>query len=71
MTGEEHAALIARNKSRYSPSPSAIETAKLNDVDPEAWMTNVIDRIAEHPINRIDELAPWNWSPDKSQARAA
>ena len=48
-----------------------IETAKLNDVDPEAWLTDVIDRIAEHPINRIDELAPWNWSPEKSQARAA
>jgi transposase len=40
-----------------------IETAKLNDVDPEAWLTDVIDRIAEHPINRIDELAPWNWRP--------
>jgi len=48
-----------------------IETAKLNDVDPEAWLTDVIDRIAEHPINRIDELAPWNWSLEKSQARAA
>ena len=48
-----------------------IETAKLNDVDPEAWLTDVIDRIAEHPINCIDELAPWNWSPEKSQARAA
>ena len=46
-----------------------IETAKLNDVDSETWL--VIDRIAEHPINRIDELAPWNWSPEKSQARAA
>jgi transposase len=48
-----------------------IKTAKLNDVDPEAWQTDVIDRIAEHPINRIDKLAPWNWSPEKLQARAA
>jgi transposase len=48
-----------------------IETAKLNDVDPEAWLTNVIARIADHPINRIDELAPWNWQAEKSQARAA
>jgi transposase len=48
-----------------------IETAKLNDVDPEAWLTDVIARIADHPINRIDDLAPWNWRPEKLQARAA
>jgi transposase len=50
---------------------SLIESAKLNDVDPEAWLTDVIDRIADHPINRIDELMPWNWRPEKSQAKAA
>ncbi len=33
-----------------------IETAKMNDVDPKAWLTDVIARIADHPINRIDEL---------------
>ena len=37
-----------------------IETAKLNDVDPQAWLTDVLARIAEHKINRIDELLPWN-----------
>jgi len=37
-----------------------IETAKLNDVDPQAWLTNVLARIAEHKINRIAELLPWN-----------
>ncbi len=39
-----------------------IETAKLNDVDPQAWLTNVLERIAEHKINRIDELLPWHWN---------
>jgi hypothetical protein len=39
-----------------------IETAKLNDVDPQAWLTNVLSRIAEHKINRIDELLPWRCS---------
>jgi transposase len=48
-----------------------IEAAKLNGVDPEAWLTDVINRIAAHPINRIDELRPWNWRPTQSQARAA
>lgn len=38
-----------------------IETAKLNDVDPQAWLTDVLSRIADHPINRVAELAPWNF----------
>ena len=40
-----------------------IETAKLNGIDPQAWLTNVLDRIADHKINRIDELLPWNYQP--------
>lgn len=39
-----------------------IGTARLNDVNPEAWLTDVLARIADgHPINRIDKLLPWNW----------
>ena len=38
-----------------------IETAKLNGVDPQAWLTNVLTRIADHKINRIDELLPWRY----------
>jgi transposase len=38
-----------------------IETAKLNSVDPQAWLTDTLSRIAEHKINRIDELLPWNY----------
>jgi transposase len=40
---------------------SLIVTAKLNDIDPQAWLTDVLARIADHPANRIDELLPWNW----------
>src|SRR5215831_3363588 len=40
-----------------------IETAKMNGLDPEAYLRDVIGRIADHPINRIAELLPWNWRP--------
>jgi hypothetical protein len=36
-----------------------IETAKLYGVDPQAWLTNIPGRIADHRINRIDDLLPW------------
>ena len=39
---------------------SLVETAKLNGLDPEAYLRELFERIAEHPINRIDELLPWN-----------
>ena len=39
-----------------------IETAKLNGVDPQAWLTWVLERVADHKINRLDELMPWNYS---------
>jgi transposase len=40
---------------------SLIVTAKMNDVDPQAWLADVLARIASHPAHRIDELLPWNW----------
>ena len=40
---------------------SLIATAKLNDVDPRAWLADVLARIANHPASRLDELMPWNW----------
>ncbi len=42
---------------------SLIVTAKLNDVDPQAWLADVLGRIASHPAQRLAELLPWNWKP--------
>ncbi|MCI4665466.1 MAG: IS66 family transposase [Neomegalonema sp.] len=39
-----------------------IETAKLNRIDPQAWLTDVLARIADHKITRLDELAPWRYA---------
>jgi transposase len=42
---------------------TVIQTCKLNDVDPQAWLADVLARIADHPIRRLTELLPWNWKP--------
>ncbi len=51
MTGERPAAIC-----------TLIATAKLNDIDPEAWLADVLPRINDQPISKLDdELLPWNW----------
>jgi transposase len=50
---------------------SLIVTAKLNDVDPQAWLADVLARIAEHPANQLDELLPWNWAQEKAGRKLA
>ncbi len=47
-----------------------IITAKLNNVDPRAWLADVLRRIADHPASRLDELLPWNWSKPVAQEAA-
>jgi transposase len=42
---------------------SLIETAKLNGLNPQRYLADVLARIADHPARRIAELLPWNWQP--------
>ena len=48
-----------------------ITTAKLNDVDPQAWLADVLARINDMPQTRLHELLPWNWKAIREQAKAA
>ena len=60
-----------RGGQRAAAMYSLIVTAKMNDVDPQAWLADVLGRIAEHPAHRIDELLPWNWRPQMPHSQAA
>jgi transposase len=51
-----------RGGQRAAAMYSLIVTAKMNGVDPQAWLADVLKRIAGHPAPRLDELLPWNWS---------
>jgi len=51
-----------RGADRAAAMATLIMTAKLNDVDPLAWLADVLSRIADLPRSRLQELLPWNWS---------
>ena len=59
-----------RGGERAAAMYSLIVTCKMNSVDPQAWLADVLARIASHPAHRLDELAPWNWKP-QAPANAA
>ena len=48
-----------------------METAKLNDVDPRAWLADVLKRLPDHPAKRVHELLPWTWKTGQFQQAAA
>jgi transposase len=50
---------------------SLIVTAKLNEVDPQAWLADVLTRIADTPQSRLHDLLPWNWNNENQQTQAA
>ena len=59
-----------RGGERAAAMYTLIATAKLNDIDPQAWLADVLARIADHPASRLDELLPWHWKATQHQAAA-
>ncbi len=60
-----------RGGQRAAVMYSLIVSAKMNDVDPQAWLAHVLANIAQHPANRLDELLPWNWRLHEATTRQA
>jgi transposase len=59
-----------RGGERAAAMYSLIVTAKLNDIDPRAWLADVLARIADHPASRLHELLPWNWKNNQAHRPA-
>jgi hypothetical protein len=51
-----------RGAERATLMYTLIQTAKLNNVDPQAWLADFLAPIADHQVNRLDELLPWKWN---------
>jgi hypothetical protein len=60
-----------RGGDRTAVMYTLIATAKLNGVDPQAWLSDVLARIADMPLSRLPELLPWNWAPVAIASKAA
>jgi len=60
-----------RGADRAAVMAALITTAKMNDVDPQVWLADVLARIAEHPAHRLDDLLPWNWRPPETRVKQA
>ena len=60
-----------RGADRAAVMATLIMTARLNDVDPQAWLADVLARINDHAIHRLDELLPWNWAAEMERRKLA
>ena len=59
-----------RGGERAAVMYTLIQTAKLNDVDPQAWLADVLARINDHNIQTLDQLLPWNWKAARARLAA-
>jgi transposase len=59
-----------RGGRRAAAMYTLIGTAKLNNLDPQAWLADALERIADQPVRRLHELLPWNWRPSTTTPSA-
>jgi hypothetical protein len=59
-----------RGGQRAAAMYTLIGTARLNNLDPQAWLADVLERIADQPVRRLHELLPWNWQPSTTTPSA-
>jgi transposase len=60
-----------RGGERAAVTYTLIQSAKLNGIDPQAWLADVLARINDHAIHKLDELLPWNWAADRERRKVA
>ncbi|PDS32956.1 MULTISPECIES: transposase domain-containing protein, partial [Rhizobium] len=60
-----------RGADRAAFMATLIMSAKLNDIDPQAWLADVLANIADTPTSKLEQLLPWNWTPTALDAQAA
>jgi transposase len=60
-----------RGGERAAAIYTLIETAKLNGIDPQAWLADMLARLPDHPAKRITDLLPWNWLAAMEASTAA
>jgi transposase len=60
-----------RGGDRAADVYTLVVSAKLNDIDPRAWLADVLGRISDHPASRLDELLPWNWARERERRNLA
>jgi transposase len=60
-----------RGGQRAAAMYSLIVSAKMNDIDPQAWLADVLARINDIPQSKLDELLPWNWKRQRAEDKSA
>ena len=66
-----HDVASERGAERAAIMYTLIQTAKLNDIDPQAWLADTLSKIADTPQTRLGKLLPWNWMSDRRSRAAA
>ena len=62
-------ALIKGGRRAAAPY-TLVATANLNDIDPQAWLADILARVLDYPAKRIGDLLPWNWHAERHAAAA-